>query len=91
MAPDEAILGVRLGMRTCYEMQLWGEVNVLVSNRAKKTLGCPEPPPAQPVHVIFLNVCEDRKFCTRDRVFVLGGTLPQEMVKFKQASGCSQP
>ena len=85
------MLGVRVGVRTCDEMQPWGEVNVLVSNRAKKFLAVRNPPPAQPAHVIFLNVYEVGKFCARDRVFVLGGTLPQETVKFKQASGCSQP
>ena len=43
VAPGEAILGVRLGVRTCDEMQPWGEVNVLVSNRAKKLLAVRNP------------------------------------------------
>jgi hypothetical protein len=37
-----SIAGVRPGVRTCDGRQPWGDVHVLASNRAKKTIGCPE-------------------------------------------------
>ena len=55
-------------------MFLMSEVTCWVS--PVKTLGCPESSPLYPAHVIFVNVCEDGRFCARDRVFVLGGTVP---------------
>ena len=60
VALDEAILGVRLGVRTGDEMQLiggasWGEVNVLVSNRAKKLLAVRQPRLPSPRTSFFLT------------------------------------
>ena len=76
---------MRPGVRTFVERhRRVGRGYVLVSNRAQKLLAVRNPPPAEPAHVFFVNVCEHRRFCARDRAFVLGGTLPEETVKFKQ-------
>jgi hypothetical protein len=56
----------------------WGEVLISSGQHPREeTLGCPDdPPPAEPAQAIFVNVSEDGRFCERDGVFVLGGTLP---------------